>query len=166
MQITGWFIHADYMLVRYADYRLVHSCRSFPKTAFWPITKKLFWQEISCNTKCYIILLAHLLFIQFWLQFRLFTLIVCFIRHWRKLTFLNHIYVHMYECYRWMSRSGGWVWVQSYATIVHNSRDFIRTFLIVINPLTYGKGGGAAVRPLPSWVFFNFTQKSVGNPYT
>ena len=25
--------------------------------------------------------------------------------------------------YRWLTRGGGWVWVQSYATIVHNSRS-------------------------------------------
>ena len=24
--------------------------------------------------------------------------------------------------YRWLTQNGGWVWVQSYATIVHNSR--------------------------------------------
>ena len=154
MQITDWFIHADYMLVRYADYRLVHSCRSFPKTAFWPITKKLFWQEISCNTKCYIILLAHLLFIQFWLQFRLFTLIVCFIRHWRKLTFLNHIhictYVRMLQVDVEIRRLG------LGPVLRHHSPQQQGLYPYIFNcyqPLNLCEGGGGCCRP-PSLLSF------------
>jgi len=35
--------------------------------------------------------------------------------------------------YRWMTRSGGWVWVQSYATIVHNSRSSRPHCIVAVN---------------------------------
>ena len=35
--------------------------------------------------------------------------------------------------YRWLTRSGGWVWVQSYATIVHNSRSSRPHCIVAVN---------------------------------
>ena len=35
--------------------------------------------------------------------------------------------------YRWLTQSGGWVWVQSYATIVHNSRSSRPHCIVAIN---------------------------------
>ena len=35
--------------------------------------------------------------------------------------------------YRWLTHSGGWVWVQSYATIVHNSRSSRPHCIVAIN---------------------------------
>ena len=35
--------------------------------------------------------------------------------------------------YRWLTRGGGWVWVQSYATIVHNSRSSRPHCIVAVN---------------------------------
>eukprot|EP00090_Calanus_glacialis_P013498 TRINITY_DN22185_c0_g1_i1.p1 TRINITY_DN22185_c0_g1~~TRINITY_DN22185_c0_g1_i1.p1 ORF type:complete len:626 (-),score=99.82 TRINITY_DN22185_c0_g1_i1:177-2054(-) len=35
--------------------------------------------------------------------------------------------------FRWLTRSGGWVWVQSYATIVHNSRSSRPHCIVAVN---------------------------------
>jgi len=35
--------------------------------------------------------------------------------------------------YRWLTRDGGWVWVQSYATIVHNSRSSRPHCIVAVN---------------------------------
>ena len=41
--------------------------------------------------------------------------------------------------YRWMTRGGGWVWVQSYATIVHNSRSSRPHCIVAVNYVLSGK---------------------------
>merc|ERR1719495_581812 len=35
--------------------------------------------------------------------------------------------------FRWLTRAGGWVWVQSYATIVHNSRSSRPHCIVSVN---------------------------------
>lgn len=47
--------------------------------------------------------------------------------------------------YRMLAKHGGWVWVQSYATIVHNSRssrphcivsvNYVLTYVYIFNPI-------------------------------
>ena len=44
--------------------------------------------------------------------------------------------------YRWMTRGGGWVWVQSYATIVHNSRSSRPHCIVSVNYVLSSKEAG------------------------
>ena len=41
--------------------------------------------------------------------------------------------------YRWLTRGGGWVWVQSYATIVHNSRSSRPHCIVAVNYVISGR---------------------------
>ena len=44
--------------------------------------------------------------------------------------------------YRWLVRGGGWVWVQSYATIVHNSRSSRPHCIVAVNYVISGREAG------------------------